>query len=252
MSSEPKPGALSFGLDPLRLPRHVAVIMDGNGRWAKKRLLARTNGHERGADTVRAIVRTSREIGIGYLTLYAFSTENWQRPKAEVAALMMLLARFLKSEKNEMLENGIRLNIIGQIDRLPENVRSVIDETLEATARNSRMVLTLALSYGSREEIVRAVKSIAFDVKAGLLDPENVDDAEITRRLYTFGIPDPDLLIRTSGEMRISNFLLWQIAYSEIFVTPTLWPDFGRDEYVSILKDYGTRERRFGMTGDQL
>ncbi|MBI5844889.1 MAG: isoprenyl transferase [Deltaproteobacteria bacterium] len=226
--------------------------MDGNGRWAKKRLLARTNGHERGADTVRAIVRTSREIGIGYLTLYAFSTENWQRPKAEVAALMMLLARFLKSEKNEMLENGIRLNIIGQIDRLPENVRSVIDETLEATARNSRMVLTLALSYGSREEIVRAMKSIAFDVKAGLLDPENVDDAEITRRLYTFGIPDPDLLIRTSGEMRISNFLLWQIAYSEIFITPTLWPDFGRDEYVSILKDYGTRERRFGMTGDQL
>ncbi len=252
MSSERKLSARDYGLDPSRLPRHVAVIMDGNGRWARKRLLNRTIGHERGADTVRTVVRTSREAGVGYLTLYAFSTENWRRPKAEVSALMMLLKRFLKSERSEMLDNGIRLSVIGQFDRLPQDVREAASEVMAATASNDRMVLTLALSYGGREEILRAVRLVAEDVRAGRLDPASVNEEEIGRRLYTADMPDPDLLIRTSGEMRVSNFLLWQIAYAEIFITKTLWPDFSKEEYINILKEFGTRERRFGQTGEQL
>ncbi len=233
-------------LDASQLPAHVAIIMDGNGRWAKKRLLNRIMGHERGSDTVRTIVRTSREIGIRYLTLYAFSTENWQRPKTEVEALMTLLKRFLKSEKSEMLANGIRLRAIGQINRLPSGVRKALEETMTATRDNRRMDLILALSYGSRTEIVDMVQALAEKVRQGQIDPQAINAEVIADHLYTREIPDPDLLIRTSGEMRISNFLLWQIAYSEIFVTPTLWPDFSKDELLQILKDFQGRERRYG------
>jgi undecaprenyl diphosphate synthase len=233
-------------LDPERMPRHVAIIMDGNGRWAKKRLLNRIKGHEKGAEAVRMVVRTSRELNIAALTLYAFSTENWQRPKTEVSGLMFLLRRFLDTERQTMLDNDIRLNAIGQVDRLPPAVRDDLEAVMAATAGNDKMVLTLALSYGARAEIVDMVKQIASKAQKGAIDVDAVSPEMIADHLYTRGIPEPDLLIRTSGEMRISNFLLWQIAYAEIFFTPTLWPDFGEDEYVSILKDYQGRERRFG------
>uniref|UniRef100_A0A7C4RLQ2 Isoprenyl transferase n=1 Tax=Desulfatirhabdium butyrativorans TaxID=340467 RepID=A0A7C4RLQ2_9BACT len=239
--------ATRYGLDPEKLPKHVAIIMDGNGRWAKQRLMNRVRGHEKGADTVRTIVTASREIGIEFLTLYAFSTENWRRSAAEVSALMMLLKRFLVSERDLMMRNDIRLNTIGEIERLPEDVRETLAETLRLTAENRSMVLTLALSYGGRAEILRMVASIARDVRDGVLDAASIDEGLIADRLYTRTMPDPDLLIRTSGEMRISNFLLWQIAYSELAITPTLWPDFDREEYISILQDYQRRERRFGM-----
>jgi undecaprenyl diphosphate synthase len=236
----------TYGLDPVKLPAHVAIIMDGNGRWAKKKLLNRIKGHEKGADTVRMVVRTCREIGISALTLYAFSTENWERPKAEVSALMMLLKKFLVSEKKEMTDNNIRLNIIGQKDRLPADVQAEIQRAMAATGANNGMLLNLALSYGGRAEIIRAVCRVAKDVKDGRLDAAKISDADFEKYLYTAGMPDPELLIRTSGEMRISNFLLWQIAYSEIHVTSTLWPDFSKDELISILRDFQSRERRFG------
>jgi len=234
-------------LDITKLPAHVAIIMDGNGRWAKKRLLNRINGHEKGSDTVRTVVRTCREIGVSYLTLYAFSTENWQRPKTEVEALMTLLKNFLRSEQKEMVENDIRLRVIGQVDRLPGKVQEALHQTMAATKDNTAMTLILALSYGSRAEIIRMVQEVAKQAVAGEIDPNSVTAELIADHLYTRDIPDPDLLIRTSGEMRISNFLLWQIAYTEIFVTPTLWPDFSRDELLEILKDYQNRERRFGQ-----
>lgn len=233
-------------LDTTRLPAHVAIIMDGNGRWAKKRLLNRVKGHERGADTVRAIVRTSREIGIKALTLYAFSTENWQRPKAEVQALMTLLERFLKSEKAELIENNIRLNAIGQIHRLPKKTFRALEDVMTATAGNDGLLLNLALSYGGRAELLQMVIRISQKVKDGQIDPDAIDESVVADHLFTRGVPDPDLLIRTSGEMRLSNFLLWQIAYAEIFVTDTLWPDFSREEYIQILEAYQRRDRRFG------
>lgn len=233
-------------LDPEKLPKHVAAIMDGNGRWAKKRMMNRVKGHEEGTESVRSIVRTSRKLGIRYLTLYAFSEENWKRSRLEIAALMEILKRFLKSELPEMLDNGIRLNAIGTIDKLPSDAKKVLFETIEKTSAGNDMVLTLALSYGARQEIVSAVKEIAHKVKSGLLDIEDINDDIISNSLYTTGIPDPDLLIRTSGEYRISNFLLWQIAYTEIYVTPTLWPDFRETEYINALLDYQNRERRFG------
>ncbi len=236
-------------LDGSLLPRHVAMIMDGNGRWARKRMLNRIRGHEKGADTVRTVVRTSRELGIPYLTLYAFSTENWERPETEIAALMTLLKRFLESEQQEMLENGIRLNAIGQIDHLPADVRSTLEKAMTTTQHNTGMILNLALSYGGRAEIVRAVRGIVSKVQKNELDPEQITDDFIGDHLYTRGMPDPDLLIRTGGEMRVSNFLLWQIAYTEIFVTSTLWPDFSKEEYIAILRDFQKRERRFGKTG---
>lgn len=228
------------------LPWHVAIIMDGNGRWAKKRLLNRVKGHEKGMNTVREIVTAGKELGIGILTLYAFSTENWQRPKYEVSALMSILRRFLKSEQAEMTKNNIRLNMIGQPDRLPANVQKVLLETLKLTADNSGMVLNLALSYGGRDDIIQMVRTIAQKAIAGKIDIEAIDEPLITDHLYTAGLADPDLVIRTSGEMRISNFLLWQIAYSELFITNTLWPDFNRAEFVQILHDYEHRDRRFG------
>jgi len=233
-------------LDATQLPAHVAIIMDGNGRWAKKRLLNRVKGHERGSDTVRTVVRTCRELGIRYLTLYAFSTENWQRPKTEIEALMTLLKRFLKSERSEMLENDIRLRSIGQVNRLPTGVRESLEETMAVTQGNRGMDLILALSYGGRAEIVDMVKAVADKVRQGQIDLQAINDAMIADHLYTREIPDPDILIRTSGEMRISNFLLWQIAYAEIFITPTLWPDFSKDELMQILKDFQGRERRYG------
>jgi undecaprenyl diphosphate synthase len=226
--------------------------MDGNGRWAKKQSLNRIRGHRAGAESVRDIVRACREIGIEVLTLYAFSTENWQRPKQEISALMKLLKDFLKSELSEMMENGIRLNAIGQIGRFPEDVLEVLQKVMDTTRENSGMLLNLALSYGGRDEIVAAAERIAAQVTAGHLESKEITEELFSNYLYTQGMPDPDLLIRTSGEMRISNFLLWQIAYAEIYVTKTLWPDFRREELFQILRDYEKRERRFGVTGDQI
>ncbi len=239
-------------IDYRTLPAHVAVIMDGNGRWAKKKALNRVRGHEAGAESVREIVRTSREIGIKWLTLYAFSEENWRRPAHEIQALMRLLKRFLNSELQEMLQNGIRLNTIGRTARLPEDVRDVLSKVIRETAHNRDMVLTLALSYGGRQEILDAVKGLTETLLRGELDPGAITEEVFSNSLYTSEMPDPDLLIRTSGEMRISNFLLWQIAYAELYVTPTLWPDFRKEEYLAALEDYQRRERRFGATGDQV
>ncbi len=232
--------------DLLNLPQHISIIMDGNGRWAKKRLLNRIKGHEKGAETVKMVVRVCREIGIRYLTLFAFSTENWQRPKNEITALMSLLKRFLQSEHQSLMENEIRLNVIGQMKKLPEDVQEALNRTMHHTKNNKGLQINLALSYGGRSEIVNMVRRIAEKVQSGILSPEAIDENLVGKYLYTRDIPDPDLLIRTSGEMRISNFLLWQIAYSEIFVTDTLWPDFSEDEFLSIIKTYQSRERRFG------
>ena len=234
--------------DLSKLPSHIAIIMDGNGRWAKQRLMHRISGHEKGADAVRMIVRTCREIGIQILTLYAFSTENWQRPKAEIAALMDLLKRFLVSESREMQDNNIRLNTIGQTHRIPKSVRSVLQQNMDLTASNTGLMLNLALSYGGRAEIVEMVKQVATQVKKGHLEPSAITPEIVGDHLYTRGMCDPDLLIRTGGDMRISNFLLWQIAYAEIFVTDTLWPEFSREEFMAILADFQRRERRFGRS----
>lgn len=228
------------------LPTHVAIIMDGNGRWAKKRLMNRVRGHEQGSDTVRSIVRSSREIGIKILTLYAFSTENWARPESEVKALMGLLKKFIVAERDDLQKNNIRLNIIGQKHRLPSDVRQELDAALELTADNGAMILNLALSYGSREELTRAVQKITARIASKDLSPDDITETLISDHLYTSGMPDPDLIIRTSGEFRLSNFLLWQAAYSEIYITDTLWPDFTKDEFIEILKNYQTRDRRFG------
>mmetsp|Transcript_28554 Transcript_28554/g.13210 ORF Transcript_28554/g.13210 Transcript_28554/m.13210 type:complete len:259 (+) Transcript_28554:2778-3554(+) len=233
-------------LDIKKLPSHIAIIMDGNGRWAKKNLQDRIKGHNKGADTVRNIVETCCEINIQTLTLYAFSTENWQRPKTEVAALMTLLNEFLSSEKKSLIKNNIRLNVIGQIYRLPANAQKAIKEVIAQTIDNTGLILNLALSYGSREEIVTMVKHIVKEAEKGKIESESIDEKTISEQLYTKGLPDPDLLIRTGGEMRVSNFLLWQIAYSEIFITNTLWPDFTKEEFIEIIKDFQKRKRRFG------
>ncbi|MDA3787549.1 MAG: isoprenyl transferase [Desulfobacula sp.] len=233
-------------LDPEILPFHVAIIMDGNGRWAKKRLMNRVKGHEQGTQTVRSIVTTARELGIGMITLYAFSTENWARPKLEVKALMMLLKKFIISEREEFSKNQIRINIIGQKHRLPLDVQREVDITLALTKNNDKMVLNLALSYGSREEIANAVKQIAQKIESKELDSKDITQDLISDHLYTRTMPDPDLIIRTSGEYRLSNFMLWQAAYSEIYICDTLWPDFSKDEFIEILKNYQKRDRRFG------
>ena len=239
-------------LDLEKLPRHVAIIMDGNGRWAKQRGMNRIRGHEEGAKSVKAIVRATREIGVPWLTLYAFSEENWRRPKVEVEALMVLLKRFLQSEVKEMLDNGIRFQAIGRLHKLPKDVQRTLRETAERTASNRNMVLTLALSYGGRQEVTDAVKKMVQRVEAGEIRSSDITETLFSEHLYTANMPDPDLLIRTSGECRISNFLLWQIAYAEIYMTPTYWPDFRKEEYVEALIEYQRRERRFGATGDQV
>lgn len=245
MNSSPA-SPLPDGLDPRKMPAHVAIIMDGNGRWARQRLLNRVQGHEKGAETVRTIVRSCRQIGISHLTLFAFSTENWQRPRIEVQALMKLLEHFLETEQDELVNNDIRLDAIGETERLTAGARQALKRVMRLTDANRAMTLHLALSYGSRAEILRMVRLLARKVRSGEIEPGDITEDLVARHLYTARIPDPDLLIRTSGEMRISNFLLWQIAYAEIFVTPTLWPDFSREEFLGILKDYQQRDRRFG------
>jgi len=228
------------------LPAHVAIIMDGNGRWAKQRHLPRVEGHRHGVESVRAVVRAAGEVGIKYLTLYAFSVENWNRPKDEVDTLMKYLARFLKGEIGELNRNNVSLAVIGQIYRLPEFVQDQLRKTQEALAKNNGLTLILALSYGGRTEIVEAVRSIAAKVKQGRLEPAEINEKVFAEHLYTRHWPDPDLLIRTSGELRVSNFLLWQISYSELVVTPTLWPDFRRPQFFEALEEYTRRHRRFG------
>jgi len=228
------------------LPTHVAIIMDGNGRWAKCRGLPRVQGHRKGADSVREVVRAAGEIGIKFLTLYAFSVENWNRPKSEVDTLMKYLLRFLKKEISELNKNNVRLEAIGQIYRLPENVQEQLKKTIAATAKNNGLTLTLALSYGGRTEIIEAVRHIGKEIAEGKLDPEEINEQVINRHLYTQGMPDPDLLIRTSGEMRVSNFLLWQISYAEFVITETLWPEFGKAEFFEALEEYTRRHRRYG------
>lgn len=228
------------------VPAHVAMIMDGNGRWAKQRHLPRVEGHRQGAESVRAIVRAAGEAGVKYLTLYAFSVENWSRPKDEVDTLMKYLARYLKNEIGELNRNNVRLEVIGQIYRLPEFVQEQLEKTKAALAKNNGLTLVLALSYGARTEIVEAVRDIAAKTKAGRLEPEEINEQVIAQHLYTRNFPDPDLLIRTSGEMRVSNFLLWQISYAELVVTPTLWPDFRKPQFLEALAEYTRRHRRFG------
>lgn len=228
------------------LPRHVAVIMDGNGRWARERHLPRIEGHRAGAESARAIIRTAGELGIKYLTLYAFSVENWNRPKDEVDALMKYLVHYLKTETPELNKSNVRLEVIGQIYRLPEAVQEHLKKSIATLSRNNGLTLIMALSYGGRTEIVDAVRSIARKAKAGELDPEEITEQVFAQHLYTRNVPDPDLLIRTSGEMRVSNFLLWQISYTELVVTQTLWPDFRKPQFFQALEEYTRRHRRFG------
>lgn len=229
------------------MPTHVAIIMDGNGRWAKQRHLPRVEGHRNGVESVRSVVRCAGEAGIKYLTLYAFSVENWSRPKDEVDTLMKYLARFLKNEIGELNKNNVRLEVIGQVYRLPEFVQEQLQKTKAALEKNNGLTLILALSYGGRTEIVEATRAIAQKVKEGKLEPAEINEEIISQHLYTRNYPDPDLLIRTSGEMRVSNFLLWQISYAELVVTPTLWPDFRKPQFFEALEEYTRRHRRFGL-----
>ncbi|HEY9510724.1 MAG TPA: isoprenyl transferase [Verrucomicrobiae bacterium] len=228
------------------VPQHVAVIMDGNGRWARQRHLPRIEGHRQGAESARVIIRTAGELGIKYLTLYAFSAENWNRPKDEVDSLMKYLIHYLKSETPDLNKSNVRLEAIGQIHRLPENVQEQLRKSIATLSKNNGLTLVLALSYGGRAEIVDAVRSLATKVKAGELDPEDITEKVFAQHLYTRSWPDPDLLIRSSGEMRISNFLLWQISYTELVVTQTLWPDFRKTQFYAALEEYTRRHRRFG------
>ena len=235
-----------------RLPGHLAIIMDGNGRWAKQRGKLRVFGHEHGVQAVRRTVETSARLGIGYLTLYAFSTENWNRPKMEVDTVMGLLVSSLRKEFESLNKNNIRLRAIGRLETLPKKVYSELQEAIEQTSGNTGMTLTVALSYGSREELTSAFKAISVKVKNNIISPEKIDETIINDHLYTRDLPDVDLLIRTSGEHRISNFLLWQIAYAELYFTEVFWPDFGEEHLFEAVKSYQNRERRFGKTSEQL
>ncbi len=239
-------------IDTNNLPNHIAIIMDGNGRWAKKRFLPRIAGHRAGVKTVDRIVTICRKIGIKALTLYSFSEENWSRPKNEINALMEILKRYLKKELDRMLKEDIRFNTIGTINNLPLSAQQIIQDAKERTKNNKGMVLTLALSYGSRSEIVDAVREIASDIKINKISVEDITPGLFQSYLYTKDLPEPDLLIRTSGELRISNFLLYQIAYAELYFTDLLWPDFKEDDLLKAVIEFQTRERRFGMTGEQI
>ena len=230
----------------LKVPRHIAIIMDGNGRWARERGWPRLKGHEQGSRQVQQVTEACIRAGVGYLTLYAFSTENWRRPKHEVAGLMLLLERFLTEKVTEMQKNGVRLTTIGRTQNLPGPVQRRLKRAIADTAGNERITLTLALNYGGRDEIVDAVRAIATSVRAGDIDPEAITQEVIASHLNTAGMPDPDLLIRTSGEMRLSNFLLWQLSYTEIHVTQKLWPDFGAEDLDAAIADYASRDRRYG------
>ena len=228
------------------VPRHVAVIMDGNGRWAKQRGRPRLFGHRAGADSLRAVLRACRDRGVEYLTVYAFSTENWVRPADEVVGLMSLLKTFLKKDEHELHENQVRLRVTGRMEDLPKAVRGELERVMEATKNYERWHLILALSYGGRTEIVDAVRKIAARAKAGEIEPERIDEATISGHMYLPDVPDPDLMIRTSGELRLSNFLLWELSYAEFYFTPTLWPDFREADFAAALEEYTRRQRRYG------
>ncbi len=244
--------SLKTNINDNALPRHIAIIMDGNGRWAKKLGMARTFGHENGAKAVRQVVEGCAELGVENLTLYAFSTENWNRPKLEVQTLMRLLISSLKKEIKTLHKNNIKLCTIGNTDSLPSKVYKELADVIEKTKLNTRMTLTIALSYGSREELISTVKEISIKVKNNIISPELIDESIINEHLYTRNLPDVDLLIRTSGEQRISNFLLWQIAYAELYFTNTLWPDFSKEDLYGAIIEYQKRERRFGKTSEQI
>ena len=235
-------------IDKKRLPGHVVIIMDGNGRWAERKNLSRITGHREGIKSVSSIVEAGREVGLKYITLFAFSAQNWNRPKKEVIALMELLKQYLIEEGERLVEQDIKLNAIGRLYQLPDDVLETLESIINKTKDCKTMTLTLALSYGSREEIVDTLKTL---IKKGI-DPDNINEETISRNLYTADIPDPDLLIRTSGEMRISNFLLWQLAYTEIYVTKTLWPNFRKRHLIKAIQNYQNRERRYGLTGKQI
>jgi undecaprenyl diphosphate synthase len=239
-------------IDLENLPRHIAIIMDGNGRWAKQHTIGRIRGHQKGAQAVRSTVRTCREIGIKYLTLFAFSIENWGRPTKEVEGLMSLLEEYLEKELKELHKKGIKLTTIGDIDQLKPSVKEKIISAKKITANNDQMVLNLALSYGGQDEIIVAVKKIVQDSKNGQINFGDINKETFSKYLNTAGMPDPDLLIRTSGEYRISNFLLWQLAYTELYFTDILWPDFKKEDILKAIANYQMRERRFGLTGEQL
>jgi undecaprenyl diphosphate synthase len=239
-------------IDPDKVPNHVAIIMDGNGRWAAQRGNDRIFGHQHGVDAVRSSIRAAAEIGVKYLTLYAFSTENWNRPKLEVEALMTLLVNVIKSESDELLKNNVRLRIIGDRESLPKKVRSEVDKMVEKLSINTGLTVVLALSYSSRWEIINAVKSIVDDVKKGKIEPEDISQELFPNYLSTAKIPDPELMIRTSGENRLSNFLLWQLAYAELYFTSRFWPDFSEEDFCEAICNYQQRERRFGMTSEQI
>jgi undecaprenyl diphosphate synthase len=241
-----------MGLDPQRLPRHVAIIMDGNGRWARQRGRPRLDGHRQGAESVRDVTRAAREIGIEALTLYAFSAQNWQRPPDEVVGLMELLLKFVHQERAEILDNHIRLRAVGEIERLPDFVRAPLEELCRVSREHRGMVLCLALSYGGREALVHAMRHLAAESVAGRLRPETIDETAVDEALWTRGLPPVDLLIRTSGEQRLSNFLLWEAAYAELYFTDVLWPDFDRRHFIAALEDFGRRERRYGLVPEQL
>lgn len=239
-------------IDPRRLPVHVAIIMDGNGRWAKARGLQRSAGHVEGVNTVRRITEIASELGIGFLTLYAFSTENWNRPKEEVDALMNLIVMAIERETPDLIRNNVRLTMIGDMQRMPSFAVERLQKCMDDTAAGTGLVLNLALSYSSRWEITEAARQIAIKVTEGLLTPDDITPSTISNHLATSSMPDPDLLIRTGGDHRISNFLLWQIAYSEIYVTDTFWPDFDRESFLRAISHYQSRERRYGLTSEQI
>ncbi len=239
-------------IDPARVPQHIAIIMDGNGRWAKKKGLPRVFGHRAGVKSVREVTEAAAQIGVKYLTLYAFSTENWSRPPAEVTALMGLLVETIRGEIRDLKKNGVRLQAIGDLEKLPPASLQALREGMAETAGNERITLVLALNYSAKWEILRAAQQLAEQAKSGQLLPEKIGETEFENALATRGIPNPELLIRTSGEARISNFLLWQIAYSELYFTPVFWPDFGKEELHKAILDYQSRERRFGKTSEQI
>ena len=244
--------ALLHGIDRERVPQHIAIIMDGNGRWAKQHGEERVVGHMNGVRGVREALTGATELGVRYLTLYAFSTENWNRPKAEVEALMDLLVRTVVAEVDELNENAVRLNAIGDLDSLPAGCIETLRTAMERTAGNDRVTLTLALSYSSRWELVQAARALAQEAKDGALDPASIGEADLEAHLATKGMPDPELVIRSSGEQRISNFLLWQIAYAELWFTPVLWPDFRKEHLFQAVLDFQNRERRFGLISEQV
>lgn len=239
-------------IDKSRIPKHIAIIMDGNGRWAKQKNLDRTFGHKEGLEAVRKSMKAAAEVGISYLTLYTFSTENWNRPKEEVDALMDLMVQAVANETAELIENNLKVKTIGDIDRLPSRTRQALQECLEATSECTGMVVILALSYSSKWELTKAIKEIVTDVENGKFKKEDIEEITINQYLTTAGIPDPELLIRTGGELRLSNFLLWQTAYSELYFTDELWPDFNEESLFKAIVEFQNRERRFGKTSEQI